>query len=297
MTEHDTTPRLDVDALLEAGRLTVGPTDLELGEVYAFPASDGSTTVVDLTSSGHLAQLDALAKRNGDAPARKTGSVMLTEAASFSLYVNGHAEGPATSLWGDRDAGRIVAVLNGHEADQSDAGTGGGEAGWGDHRATLALQFTKDWKAWIDASGKLIDQGQFANFVEDHLVNIVEPDAAELLEVVTSIQATVGAAMKSAIRLDTGEVRVAYEETVEAAAGKAGQLTIPTRVTLALTPFEGGEPYRVEARFRYRLNNGNLLLGVVLDRVDDVLRAAFADIVGGVEEETGMTVLYGTPRG
>ncbi|MCP5157727.1 MAG: DUF2303 family protein [Ectothiorhodospiraceae bacterium] len=39
-----------------------------------------------------------------------------------------------TTLWADRDHGRAIAVLNDHEASPD------GEAGWGDHRATLTLR-------------------------------------------------------------------------------------------------------------------------------------------------------------
>lgn len=289
MTNPTEGPRHDTDAIIEAARLGVELTPLDLGGIYAAPCADGSTKLLDLATPEHLARLDLVAKRNGEAPARKTGHAQLTEAHSFGLYVNDHQQTGTTTLWGNRDRGTIVAVFNGHTASAD------GAAGWGDHRATLTLQNTSEWIAWNRASGQMLDQEQFAEFLEDHIGDVREPDGAELLEVATSIQASIGATMKSAIRLDSGQVQVAYEETIEARAGKAGALTIPTRVVLALTPFEGGEPYKVEARFRYRLANGSLKLGVVLDRPSDVLKAAFDDVIKAVENDTSCTVLAGTP--
>lgn len=283
--------RHDTDAIIEAARLGVELTPLDLGGIYAAPQADGSAKVIDLATAEHLARLDLVAKRNDEAPARKTGHAQLTEAHSFGLYVNDHQQTGTTTLWGNRDRGSIVAVFNGHQTSAE------GTAGWGDHRSTLTLQKTPEWEAWTRASGQMVDQEQFAEFLEDHVGEVREPDGAELLEVATSIQASIGATMKSAIRLDSGQVQVAYEESIEARAGKAGALTIPTRVVLALTPYEGGEPYKVEARFRYRLANGALKLGVVLDRPDDVLKAAFADVVKAVEDDTSCTVLMGTPIG
>ncbi len=291
MTNPTEGPRHDTDAIIEAARLGVDLTTLDLGGIYAAPQADGSIKVLDLATPEHLARLDLVAKRNDEAPARKTGTAQLTEAHSFGLYVNDHQQTGTTTLWGDRKAGRIQAVFNGHQASAD------GTAGWGDHRATLSLQLTPEWQAWNRASGQMLDQEAFAEFLEEHVGDVREPDGAELLEVATSIQASIGATMKSAIRLDSGQVQVAYEETIEARAGKAGALTIPTRVVLALTPYEGGEPYKVEARFRYRLANGALKLGVVLDRPDDVLKAAFADVATAVENDTSCTVLFGSPIG
>ena len=289
MTNPTDGTRHDTDSIIEAARLGVELTPLQLGELYSAPQADGSVRVIDLATPEHLTRLDLIAKRDGKGPARKTGHAQFTEARSFGQYVNDHQITGTTTLWGDRRAGRILAVFNGH------TNSGDGKAGWGDHRGTLTLQNTAEWVAWNHASGQMLGQEAFAEFLEDHLAEIVEPDGAQLLEVATSLQAHIGATMKSAIRLDSGQVQVAYEETIEATAGKAGKLTIPTRLTLALTPFEGGEPYKVEARFRYRLANGTLKLGVILDRPDDVLRAAFADVVTKVEDDTSVTVFYGTP--
>lgn len=277
-------PSTGVEAIIAAARAGQAVEELDLGSVYARQRSDGGVDVIDLTGDAHLAQLDAIDRRVGIAPSRKKGRVDLTEVASLATYVNSH-KGMASTLWADRDQGRITAVLNDH----------GTEPDWRDHRAVLTLRQTPAWKAWTAVSGRQLPQAEFADFLEDHLPDIVDPEGAVLLEVATSIQGSVGAAMKSAIRTDSGEVKIRYEETVEATAGRAGDLTIPTRITLALTPWEGVDPYKVTARLRWRVANGSLTLGVILDQPEDVLRAAFANLVEVLEAETDLHVLHGSP--
>lgn len=63
-----------------------------------------------------------------------------------------------------------------------------------------------------------------------------------------------------------------------------GQLTIPAAFEIALKPFEGADPFRVTARFRYRITNGVLRIGYKLDRPEDVLRQAFSTVVENVSE-------------
>jgi uncharacterized protein YfdQ (DUF2303 family) len=276
----------EADAIIEAARLGVELTELELGDIYAAPQADGSVRVIDLAT-------DECRKRLGLAPIRKTGVVALSEPTSFAHYVKAHAVETCTHLYADRDAGRIVAVLNDHPIDP---GADDVEGGWGDHRAVLTLRQTPAWKAWLGASGRMVDQLAFAEFLEDRALDVITPDHAVLLEVVTSIEGTKGVAYKSGTRLESGEVKFRYEETITAKAGQAGELTIPTRIELGISPYEGMDPYKVTARFRYRIDgSGGLQLGVVLDRPEDVLRSAFGDVTGIIELATDQIVLHGTP--
>ena len=59
--------------------------------------------------------------------------------------------------------------------------------------------------------------------------------------------------------------------------------------------YEGGAPYKLTARFRYRIGGGALLLGYVLERAGDVVRDAFGQVVQQVAADTEMDVWHGTP--
>ncbi len=132
--------------------------------------------------------------------------------------------------------------------------------------------------------------------VEEGLEDIVEPPAAGMLEVAQSLQAAKSVAFRSGTRLQDGQVQLVWEETIEAKAGQKGDLTIPEVFVLGLCPYEGSDPFRVRARLRYRINDGALQMGYVLDRPEDVLEAAFGVVKDRVEAETGIVVWAGVPR-
>lgn len=232
-------------------------------------------------------------------PQRKTAKVVLADADSFITYVGRHSAPRATTLWGDAEQGRIIAVLNDHERHPLDGETveeGEDLPGWGDHRAQLTLKNTPDWDHWTKADGKLLPQAAFAEHLEDGAEAIRVPDAATMLEIAQSFHAKKGVSFASDKRLASGQVQLTYEETIKAKAGEKGTLEIPEMITLGLAPFEGNDPYEVLARFRYRIIDGNLAMGYKLIRPDRVRRAAFTDIVTAVSDGTGHPVMSGAPR-
>ena len=219
-------------------------------------------------------------------PRRKTGAYTLTDVESFVEYLDKHGL-DQTELWANDKASTIRAVINAHDADHL-------AAGWGDHTATLTLPYTQDWKDWTSRDNKLQAQTEFAEFIEDHLPNFVTPTGADMLELAQSFQATTKVDFDSSQRLKSGETQLTYAETTTAAAGKKGTLAIPDTFELALQVHERGPVYRVKARFRYRINGGNLHLAYRLDRVDDVRRHAFDEVVVKVAADTGRQVWSST---
>lgn len=271
MTDTDNEMQAVIDVAQEAAE----PQVLEPGQAYSVVVPDGSSHLTFDTD-------DRL-----PAPARKSGHPSFHDAASLSEYVNAH-KGDGTVLYADVDLSNpgLVAVLNGHHG----AGTG-----WGDHRATLRLRQTPEWRHWMGRNGETLKQTVFAEHIEDGLADIVEPEGATMLELAQHFQATTKVNFKSAKQLADGQRQLVYEETIEAKAGQRGEITIPQVFVLGISPFEGSAAYRLNARLRYRLNDGALAIGYVLDRPDKVVRAAFDDILTEVEDTTGLRPLRGTP--
>lgn len=226
-------------------------------------------------------------ERHLPTPRRKIGQVTLHEGPSLVAYVLKHDEADATELFADVEHGRIVAVLNGH-ADVT--------AGWGDHRATLTLRKTHEWQHWAGASGQMLSQVAFAEHIEAGLPEIRVPEAADMLELAQSFQAHTKVQFSSANVLASGERQLVYTEETTAQAGRRGDIVIPKEFELGIAPYEGSEPYRVVARLRHRIGDGRLTLGYVLDRPEDVLRAAFLDVLSQVEQGTGRTALRGVAQ-
>lgn len=216
---------------------------------------------------------------------RVKAAVQLGDVESFLAYVAQFYDAEAATAWVDPDRYTVVAVLNDHAASLPDER---------DHRATLALKQTAEWKRWANVDRQWLDQESFADHIADCVEDIAEPTAAELLELAQHFEATTSAEFKGGTRLDSGAVTVQYVETVDARAGQSGQLTIPKEIILALAPFYGEQRIAVTARFRYRLRNGDLQLSVVLADPDKVVRESVMAVKDRVAEQISRTYL-GTP--
>lgn len=278
-TDFETENQVVVDTALASAE----PVILEEGKRYAFVLPGGGVHVVDNDHDVYR-----------DHPRRKTGHVQLRTAQSLVQYVDKHAMAE-TELYADVDTGKVVAVINAHGGSEED--TNPGPAGWGDHRATLTVKRTPAWQAWANRNGAWMSQLDFAEHLEDRLVDIVKPTGADMLELAQTFQANRSVAFKSSKRLTNGETQLEYREEIDATAGKIGQIAIPDRFTLALIPFEGGDAIRVDARLRYRINGQQLMLSYVLDRPEEILALAFDGVLEHIETEAERTIYRGTPTG
>lgn len=200
-----------------------------------------------------------------DVPDRATGTVITQTVDDFARYVGRHDDLDRTTVWVDMESGLIVGVLDDH---------GQAGPGWGEHRARLQLKPTEQWAHWTKLDGKLIDQEAFAEHIEEGLKEIVEPSGPTMLEVVQSMQGHTKADWKQAVRLTDGSISFVYHEDATATAGGNGDLQIPERFVLGISPFLGEAEYKVDARLRYRVSGGELRIGYKLDRPGDVVRDA-----------------------
>lgn len=227
-------------------------------------------------------------------PRRKTGTIRAHDANAFTTYVTKHGL-PGTEIWADEENARVVAVINAHEGTNDEGHEL--DAGWADHRALLTVRRTDAWNAWLAKDGKWMRQDEFAEHIEDRAIDIAKPSGADVLELAQSITATVGVTFESSKRLSNGERQLEYKETIDAKAGNRGRLEIPEIIELGLIPFQGAPAYKVRARFRYRINGGNLALSYALERPADIIREAFADVVTLIAADlNGHQVLMGWPE-
>ncbi|MFC8625653.1 DUF2303 family protein [Streptomyces anulatus] len=263
-------------AVIDVAMRAAQPHQLEPGNFYTLVTPGGGVQKVDLTGPEHTG-----------VPARKSGTTLVRDVDSFLAYFDKHGDSN-TEVYADVERRTITAVLDAHTDE---------DARWGGHRVELHLRETSAWRAWTSMDGQLVPQGQFAEFIEDNLVDLVEPTAATMLELAESFEVTTSAEFQSSQRLDSGARKFSYVEEQTGKAGHKGDITIPATLTLALRPFEGTEPYKVIARFKYRLDKakGELRLGFKIERPGDVLAAAFADIRTLIDSDVPMAVLNGAP--
>lgn len=262
--------RTENDALIEVARDAHGAVVTDPASLHLSPAAQH---VVDL-------------ERFLPAPRRTRATVRHHTAASLSAYVNRHKAPAATTLYANAERAVVHAVLNDSALDAP---------GWGDHRAVLELKTTDAWGRWKAGDGRLMNQQEFAEHIEAGLAEIVEPPSADMLELAQTFEATTGVNFRSATRLADGQRALLYEETVEARAGLKGSIEIPKEFRLAIEPYEGSGVAPVIARLRYRINGIALSIGYVLVRPADVLRVAFDEAVGEIEQATELQAFRGTP--
>lgn len=217
-----------------------------------------------------------------DKPRRAIASVAVRDAAGFAAAV-GQRRYQAVALYADDETMALTAILN------DDYGQ---VAGWRDNRVALALRRTPEWTHWKSKDGQMLDQKAFALHIEDGLHEVVEPAAADMLDLAQTFEATTSAKFKGGQRLKSGERQFVYEEEIDATGG-TGQVAIPDTFTLRVAPFYGSPPVAIVARFRFTLRANVLQLGYKLDRPAEVERAAFAATVEEVEKALDLIAIAG----
>lgn len=212
-------------------------------------------------------------------PRAKRATVALKDAASFIAYVNRFKE-PGAVIFADLDGRAFSAVLDYHEGSD-------GAAHWGKHRVSFTCKTTTSWDSWDANDEESKNQLEFARLIEDGIPDIAAPAGADLLEMVLTLEAKKDVQFRSSARLSNGQHQLRYEETINGTAGVTGQVDIPQGFTLAVEPFRGVGRKQLEARFRYRMERGVLSLWYELVRPEDVLQAAFDEVVAGIKAGVG----------
>lgn len=222
-------------------------------------------------------------------PIRKRGKVTMNDAASFVDYFKLHQM--ASRIYGQVDPPKFVAVMNDNRKD---------EPGWGDHCATYDCPLSKEWKTWKSFAGTPRDQIAFSEFIESNTPDIIssapdEPSGAVMLEVATGFKAQKKVNFASHQRLDNGQVDFTFQEEIQGSAGAKGHIKVPERFFIGVAVFEGGAPYRIECKLRYRLKDGALSMWFDLVRDHKVLEAAFMDIWQEIATGTQTNIWRGVP--
>lgn len=215
------------------------------------------------------------------APKQIRQTVNLNDVRSFIGYVNRFKDNSAVFV--DMEKLKAVAVLDYHEPNYP---------AWGSHKATLTLKHSAEWQAWKNKDRQTFGQVQFAEFLEDNQIDIVEPDGATVLEAAMHLEAKKTVKFTSGTNLANGAAQLVYEEAIE---GKGrGNIVIPTRFKLGIAIFEGGLPVQIDARLRYRIIDDKLTFTYILERPADLLRTAFNIVVQQIADETGIIPLAGS---
>lgn len=280
--------------------------------VIARPTGDGSLEIE------HLKQYqDAHRSR----PERRSGTATVQDLASF-IELTKRFKDTDSAIFADNNmtAPKMTAVINYHEA-----GTmADKKPRFGDHRVLYPFPMSKEWKAWWESNGKVMDQGDFAAFLEDHIVDVIAPPdfvhaefdgneadkkladlmaltegsfggPTKLMEISRGLQVNINSAVKNAQSLHSGEVSIIYDEQHVDGAGQP--LKVPTLFLIAIPIFDMGAVYRFAVRLRYRTLQGKMKWFYQIHRPDLVFDHAFKEACEKAKTDTSLPLFIGKPEG
>lgn len=218
------------------------------------------------------------------APARPREQVTAKSVDTLCAYVNRYKTGD-TVVFGDREDSQVVGIIDYHPVNG---------AAWAEHRVHYTAPRSLEWETWREKNKKPMSQADFAQFIEDNVVDIRHPAGADMLEVSRNLQAKKSVQFGSAIRLADGAQEFTYNETIDGTSAK-GKIKVAEEFTLGIPVFFGGPAYEVRARFRYRINDGKLSLWYDLYRPEHIEKDAFEAVCAEIADKTTIAVWQGTP--
>jgi uncharacterized protein YfdQ (DUF2303 family) len=187
-----------------------------------------------------------------------------------------------TVLFADIDTNTIVSAIDYHAPTK---------ASHVDHKARLTLPHSVEWKTWVSIHDKLMPQLMFARFLEENAADIVEPMGADLLEACRDLQAVRKVNFTKAVRTATDNEN--FEYTDETEARTRGGVELPKKFALSLPVYFGGAETSLYAFLRWKLDEGQLTLGVALHRHEHVRQAVFKQLVLDAAERTDRPAVFG----
>lgn len=239
------------------------------------------------------------------APLRRRGCVELDEVQSFIRYVSDY-QTPRTVIFARMTpppvaGATFVAVFDYHAAAATENPVvrgAGNEAGWAQDRASYNCPVTVEWKRWSERSGRQMAQREFAEFLEESMLDVVTPSGAEVLEIVKTLMAKQTVDFTSSVKLDNGNVQLVYQENTEAKAGEKGNLQVPQEFCIGVPVFQNGPRYAVTAKLRYRIEGGKLAFKFDMMNPHLVVKDAFDELVRAIREQARIEPFIGVgPKG
>jgi len=243
-------------------------------------------------------------------PERATGTVSLSRLDSFIEHAKRHRVTESV-LFCDERAPKLVVVYNDHHQASEDCTAG--PAGFGDFCAVYNFPLSEEWQAWQRAAASPMSLAEFAEFLEDRIIDVLDPAdagdlAAEMAKKLGITYASPSALMQLSRglsvhvkhkvaehrNLSSGEAQLQFTE--EHSDTQGNQLSVPGGFVVSIPVFHHGPRYRLPVRLRYRIHGGTTAWSVALHRSDLAREDALDESVNRAAKEAELPVFYGTPK-
>lgn len=236
------------------------------------PARDGQFAVVP--SDFKLVSLEPFQKH----PTRLVKQHTFEDTTSLAAYLKRWADECTMVSVSSQDS-TITASIDYHDPNFADPS-------WGLHSARFKAQLHPTIKAWLAVEGRTMSQIQFGRFLEDRAQDVVQPDAASVMEMVMTFDAIKRVTFRSSQRLQDGRRQFLYSEENEA----KGSTTLPDHFVIHAPIYKGMDARNVKIMVRYDISEGALTFKVELHNKEQVLLDAFEECVADL-----VRALDGTP--
>lgn len=219
-------------------------------------------------------------------PPRIKGAVTVHDRDSFVAYVN-RFKTDDTRIFAEpgflaNGVARIVAIIDYH---------GPNAPAHGVHSVTYALRYSEQWQRWTKTcAGAALKQAEFAELIEEARADIVEPEAAKLLDIVRVFKASKKVEFDSLAYQPNGDVKLVYDERTQQT-GSSGPL--PEVMKLGIPVYFRGAGYAVPVFVRYRMADARVVFALKMDRADVIEDSAFNELVSSVSEATSIDAYLG----
>jgi hypothetical protein len=273
--------------------MTETDTDLRAANMRATAYETAVDTIADLAEAGHepiyqdehllvvrehqpmggstvrTVDLAGERERSLARPSRIRRHTALGDVDSFALYLDRYWDSQQSVTF--RTGQLVISTIIDGDPIGND-----GVASWGSHKASLILRLSDRLAPWRSADRQLLSQQEFVEFLEDHIADVADPDAADLIELVQWLSGHIGTTWSSAISTKDGARRLTWEESMTSG-GKVrtgGTQDIPGEMTIRVPLFQNDrhpEHVDIVARLRIRVRDGRVTLGFILDNLDTLI--------------------------
>lgn len=253
------------------------------------PALHRILVAVPNGTEAKLIELDL--EKHLSAPRATVAKAVLSDDGAFCQYVARHAD-ERTVVWCDFNPQtydlKFTAVFDEHSKDQP---------GWRRHKAKFDPDFSAEWKAWKGQDRKPLSQTAFAEWIEEHELDIAAaeglPSALEMLKMATDFQMNEERSLKSVVKLQSGGIRMTF--VADADKNTEDQMKVFEKFGLGLPVFHGGDAFRLTARLKYRNNSGKLSFNYEIQRPDKAHELAAKDLITTIAAGIGsVPLLFGS---
>lgn len=203
-----------------------------------------------------------------ETPNRIVAHRRFSDVDSLVSYLRRYSVSDFLFVTSDPKSGVLRAILDYHKPAAADLSA---EPRWCAHCADFIARFTPEYGAWRELHRKTISQIQAGEFLEDRLLDVIEPTGGDVMDMVMKFEALKKVTFSQSTRLRDGTAQILYSEENEA----RGALTLPDTVTLLLPIYEGMEPERIMVRLRFRVTDGRLAFTFVIANIEAIERQAF----------------------